>query len=581
LNSLSAIRRLLVDVPPIKIAGLLVLMISSGLSDGISILLLVPLLSLLQGAGQSNGDTLHLIRETLGYLHIPIATGSLLSLFVVIIGLRSILVFIRDKAATNTQLALIDRLRTRCFTALMFSEWRWLSARRQSDHSNLILTNVTRVGNGLSLGVSFISTLATIVAYLLVAFSLSFYMTSLALASGAAGLVLVAKQRHKSFGLGESLSKASRELHAKTHESLAGAKLAKILGAEHRLVSDFSRTVYTLQKQQTEFSRSASAARGFLQVGGTALLAVYLFLGLTLWHLATPTLLTLVFVFSRLIPLFTELQQLYQQWLQALPAAWDTYRLLDEATQNAEPSMPAATAPLTIQTDIRLAHVAVRYPERGLPALGDISLTFPVHTTTAIMGASGAGKSTLADLLMGLITPDSGHVLIDGDILVGALRQRWRHSVAYVPQEVFLFNDTIRNNLLWGQPDASDEALNAVLTRAAATFVFKMPLGLDTVVGDAGVLLSGGERQRLALARALLKKPALLILDEATSALDVDNEARIREAIEHLHGDLTVVIIGHRLPTLEHADQVVILDGGRIIAQGSWDDVKAQQGRIP
>jgi len=158
--------------------------------------------------------------------------------------------------------------------------------------------------------------------------------------------------------------------------------------------------------------------------------------------------------------------------------------------------------------------------------------------------------------------------------LTGARRHAWRQSVAYVPQEVFLFHDSIRNNLLWGWPQASETDLRLALQRAAADFVFDLPRGLETLVGDGGVRLSGGERQRLALARALLRRPSLLILDEATSALDRDNEARVRAAIEHLHGDLTLVLIGHRLATLEHADQVVVLEAGRVTAPGTWDQVR-------
>jgi ATP-binding cassette subfamily C protein len=176
---------------------------------------------------------------------------------------------------------------------------------------------------------------------------------------------------------------------------------------------------------------------------------------------------------------------------------------------------------------------------------------------------------------MGLLDLDSGQLLVDGQRIEGPALLDWRHSVSYVPQDAFLFHDSIRRNLMWGDLQASDEDLEHALRQAAADFVFELPQGLETVVGDGGILLSGGERQRIALARALLKKPALLILDEATSALDRSNEARIRQAIENLHGDLTVLIIGHRLPTLEHADHIIVMDKGRIKAQGTWQDVSA------
>jgi ATP-binding cassette subfamily C protein len=231
-------------------------------------------------------------------------------------------------------------------------------------------------------------------------------------------------------------------------------------------------------------------------------------------------------------------------------------------------------APWPVNEAIVLDTVHLTYEGRDRPALDGVSLRLPARTSTAIVGASGAGKSTLADVLMGLLRPDAGQVSIDGWPLTGTQRHAWRQSVAYVPQEVFLFHDSIRNNLLWGHPEANDDDLRRALERAAAAFVFDLPQGVDTLVGDGGVRLSGGERQRLALARALLRRPSLLILDEATSALDRDNEAQVREAIEHLHGDLTLVVIGHRLATLEHADQVVVMKAGRVAAQGSWTQVR-------
>jgi ATP-binding cassette subfamily C protein len=173
---------------------------------------------------------------------------------------------------------------------------------------------------------------------------------------------------------------------------------------------------------------------------------------------------------------------------------------------------------------------------------------------------------------MGLLVPDTGRVLVD-DVPVGAERVRsWRTSIGYVAQETFLFHDTVRANLLWARPEADDKEIWWTLRLAAAEgFVSGLPEGLETVLGDRGVRLSGGERQRIALARALLREPSLLILDEATSALDSENERRIQNAIDALRGQMTILIITHRLSTVHGADVIHVLEQGRLVETGDWE----------
>ena len=189
---------------------------------------------------------------------------------------------------------------------------------------------------------------------------------------------------------------------------------------------------------------------------------------------------------------------------------------------------------------------------------------------TAIAGPSGAGKSTLADVLLGLLAPGEGKVCVDGVPLTGPNLHRWRRSVACVPQEPYLFHDTIRANLRWAEPRATEAEMWQALRLAAADgFVAALPDGLDTVTGDRGGRLSGGERQRIALARALMRRPALLVLDEVTGQLDAENERRILEALESLRGHTTVVAIAHRPALLEAADGIVRLESGQVAATGS------------
>lgn len=577
--ALRAFGRLLAAAPRTQVLALLILMILAGLSDGVGILMLVPLLELI-GSGQSDKAWVQYLLSTLHSVGLSPSVGGLLIVFVSLVALRSGVQYAREQIGARFQQALVDELRLRCFAALLEVEWRWLLNTRRADQANLLLTDVSRVGIGLNFGLSLLATGVTLAAYLLVAFTLSWHLTLVALVSGLLVFALLSGQRRKALKLGYSLTEANRSLHSNVQESLAGIKLSKILGTEGRHLAHFTQTTAQLRTQMMQFSTGSSLTRALFQFGGAALLATYLYTGLNIWHTPVPELLTLVLVFSRLIPQFMSAQQQFDYWLHALPALEQTKELLATCLSNAEPHGGNSPAKWPVTQSIVLQSVSVCYAERQQPALNDVSLRFAARTTTAIIGASGAGKSTLADVLMGLLAPDSGVLLVDGAPITGAARHAWRQHVAYVPQDAFLFHDSVRHNLLWGQPDTTEEELRMALQLASADFVLALPQGLDTVVGDNGVRLSGGECQRVALARALLRRPSLLIMDEATSALDMENESRIRSAIEQLHGGLTVVIIGHRLPTLEHADQVIVLDAGRISKQGTWAEVRQSQERL-
>lgn len=573
MSAVQAFLRLLKEAPRGRILFLFFLMFLASLTDGIGLLMLVPLLETLGGSNSQNPFIEYLLTGITALGLAPTMIG-LLSAFLLLVALRCLIQYAREQVAATLHHQLVDQLRLKCFSALLGVEWRWLASTRQSDHANLLLGDVSRVGTGLNFGLSLLVSLLTIIAYLVAAFALSSRMTIVALLSGAVVFWLLSGQRSRAFTLGYGQTRASRALYGNVQESLSGIKLAKILGNEQRHLDFFTHITGSLRQQQLAFGASTSLSKALFQLAGSMLLASYLYVGMSIWHTPLPELLTLVLIFSRLIPLFMAGQQQFHHWLHAMPALQETELLLAECRQSAEPMQSDGVEAWPVTTAITLNQVCVNYSEREQPILDNLSLCFPARTTTAIMGASGSGKSTLADILMGLLTPDKGELVVDGKKIVGSARHSWRQHVAYVPQEVFLFHDSIRHNLLWGHPDATDNDLRAALQQAAAEFVFKLPQGLDTIVGDGGIRLSGGERQRLALARALLKLPSLLILDEATSALDYNNEARIRNAIEQLHGDLTVIIIGHRLPTLEHADQVIVLNEGKLAAQGNWQEAK-------
>jgi ATP-binding cassette subfamily C protein len=236
---------------------------------------------------------------------------------------------------------------------------------------------------------------------------------------------------------------------------------------------------------------------------------------------------------------------------------------------------------IDIGNGIRFNKVSFSYDENS-PVIKDLDLTINSGQTTAIIGSSGAGKTTIADLLMGLIMPNQGSILIDGKEFNPERMKAWRKQIGYVTQDTFLFNGTVRANLLWANPSSNEEEINRSLRYAAAEeFVNGLPKRLDSILGDRGVLVSGGERQRIALARALLRKPSLLILDEATSSLDSENEKRIQKAIEKLHGQMTILVISHRLSTIRGADMIHVIEDGRLVESGTWDSlISKEYGRF-
>lgn len=225
-------------------------------------------------------------------------------------------------------------------------------------------------------------------------------------------------------------------------------------------------------------------------------------------------------------------------------------------------------------------HVTLLYQDREVPALHAVSFRMPRGTTTALVGPSGAGKSSLADLLVGLYEPTGGRILIDGQDLAELDLGSWRARLGVVSQDTILVNDTIRENIRFARPQATDaEVVQAARDANAAEFIEALPAGYDTIIGERGFMLSGGQRQRLALARALLRRPEVLILDEATSALDGQSERAIQETLRNYHHTCTQLVIAHRLATVREADQIVVLDGGVVVEMGSHDELLARNGR--
>jgi len=261
--------------------------------------------------------------------------------------------------------------------------------------------------------------------------------------------------------------------------------------------------------------------------------------------------------------------------MSALPNAELTYSALHKqfgTIQSGDRELKSFTG------NIQFDHVA--FTHKGRPrTVKDVSMTLEKGKTTAIVGASGAGKTTIVDLLLRLFDPDRGEIRIDGANLKEYKLSSWLSRIGFVSQETFVFHDTVKNNITFGLDRYSDEEIiQAAKYANAHHFILEFPQGYDTIVGERGMKLSGGQKQRIAIARAIIRKPDIVILDEATSALDEISQALVQEAIDRISKERTVIIVAHRLSTIIDADKIIVIENGRLMEEGTHRELMARKG---
>ncbi|MFQ5931884.1 MAG: ABC transporter ATP-binding protein [Nitrospiraceae bacterium] len=564
-----------------KAALALALMVCLSLTEGVGIVMLVPLLHLVgldvqQGA---LGGIAEFLSSMFTAVNLQPTLVSVLGVYILITSLYGLLA--RWQATVNlaVQHGCVASLRQRLYRAISRTTWLFFSRSRSSDFTHALTAEVERVGAATYHLLHVMACTIVALVYLVIAAKLSPVMTGLVVACGG-GLLLWMKGRTRSaHAAGEGVSQAMASLFAAVTEHLGGMKTAKSYGAEDRHAEVFSTLTERVRHMYLRIVRNQADVKYWFDLGSVLVLSLFVYVSFEVLALSTAEVLVLLFLFVRLMPRFSGILEGVQSFAATVPAFASVGEMQARCEAAAEPRAQR-TEPIELLEAIHLDRVSFKYHER--PIIRELELTIQAGGTTAIIGPSGAGKSTVADLVMGLILPDEGQVLIDGIALDPERMRAWRAQIGYVAQETFLFHDTVRANLLWARPEAVDEEVTqAVRAAAAEEFISKLPMGLDTVVGDRGVQLSGGERQRLALARALLRQPALLILDEATSALDSENERRIQQAIEELHGATTILVISHRLSAIRRADVIYVLEEGELVESGSRETLLArEEGRF-
>jgi ATP-binding cassette, subfamily C, bacterial len=546
--------RLIRHIPPYRLLGLSLLSLLTSLSEGFGILLIVPLVELISDGREATASVGH---ASVGF--ISLTPSLLLTGFAALLIARALLQQWQQAEAAALQRKLIQDLRLSAMDAIVHAEWRWLSAQRIGEKSAVLLSDLARLGWGITHFLILLSAVISISVYLAVSIVLSWSATLLALGFGIMAYAAATQFRRRATMLGEAIGESNAALHQQIEETLSGIKLVKSLGGEKARIDALGEVLAAMEAQYQQIMVNAGAAKTMIDATSAVFLAVLAYGALTWLHVPAERLLPLIIVFARFAPLIAGAQQGILSWLNAAPALGRVSRLIEEAASYAEPR--ASNTRMEVKTAIEIDAASFTYAGSDQPAIANMSLTLPARSTTAITGPSGAGKSTLADLLSGLIKPDTGRLLIDGIEIDGPVRMDWRRSVAYIQQDTFFFDSTVAENLRLAKHLATDGEIQEVLARAAADFVYRRPKALYVRMGNGGKRFSGGERQRLALARALLATPALLILDEATSALDPETEAIVVAAVEALRGKTSIIVISHRPILGLTVDQHVVVGG--------------------
>ena len=570
---------------PFLVVLTIILSFSIAIFNGVSTTLIVPLvLGLLGKEDVTLTGGPPIIQKTLSIFDRGEGSHSIeIMILVVVLAiiLKNIAVYLSAIVSGNLSRRLIKDIRKEGVKLLLDVDLEFFSKIKLGDIINQITNEASRAAIAIRIAINVLATSATIFIFICILISISWQLTF-----ASAGLLFIVAllnqyliKRSKKFG--QILSKKSSQYATALLEILTGIRLIKSVSNEdyeYRIIEKF---IDERERADEQSQANADAVGPINEVAGTLALLAIVLLGKAFFWKQMESLLTVLliylYVLFRLLPIVSQLNTQRGQFANAAPS---TQIVADFLRRDNKPFMANGTRFYTkIEQGIRLENVSFAYPGHEDLVLNKVNLWVAKGTTLALVGASGAGKSTLADLMPRFYDPVEGRITIDGKDLREFDIRSLRQAMGIVSQDTFLFNNSLRYNIGYGLENVTDKEIVAVAKQANAyEFIVHLPQKFDTEIGDRGVLLSGGQRQRIAIARALLRDPDILILDEATSALDTVSERLVQQAIDELCRARTTIVIAHRLSTIQKADQIAVLDKGRVVEIGNHEELLKKGG---
>lgn len=559
-----------------QVGAFVVIGVLASLLEGLGIGLMIPLL---QGSGAptgANGPVLGWLDRLTGLLPTDSRTGSITALILAAILLKIVLAYAFTGLAAWIKSRVQHDVRTRAYRQILALSQEYLDAQQ----GGVLLHTLTSAPLEAALGVYallwLVLNLCSLLVFSLLLMAVAWKLTLTVVAT----LLVLSKFVRRVVGGVKSLGKKNlglqTDLSQQVKETLAGIRTVRAFGQESHEAGRYAAASLASHRMELRQERLVSLAHPLSE--GLAAMAL---MGMVFLALRTgfslPVLATVVFMLFRLLP---QIQSMNTQFAVILAKHASVVAVLDLMDRRGKPYPKAGSERFGgLAQGIRFEQVSFAYRGKADPALENVDLEIPKGRTIAFVGPSGAGKSTLIHLLCRFYEPTGGRILVDGRDLAGFDLASWRERIALVSQDVHIFSGTVRDNIAYGRLDAGEGDIVAAGRRAHAhDFIMALPQGYDTLVGDRGLLLSGGQRQRLSIARAILREPDILILDEATNALDPISEAHIQAAIEELGRNRTVLVVAHRLSTIERADRIVVLDRGRVAEEGRFEALLERGG---
>jgi len=507
---------------------------------------------------------------------ISVTKINILILFFLFNTLLSVSIIVTNWIIVKTQYAMVKSLARETFSAFFNARWHFFNTQRHGSILNTLTREIDGVRSAFASVGSMLSEFIRAVFFVAVPIYISWKITLIAVALGGFFVLPFMLFNRASYRLGKGGTVSSNKVLELIHESLGAAKVILGYGNHIRYIRRFNEVFSERCNFEAKSHVLGRALPKIFEPFGWMAIIITMYISSEYSKLTIAEMGIIGYAFLRLLPMIGGVTSIKHSIVNFYPSYEQVVNMNRLACENIQKT--GGFIFNRIDDGFEYKGVRFSYPSHN-PVLNDINMTIKKGEMTAIVGESGSGKSTLIDLLIGFYQPDKGVILADKKPLQEFDIYSFRRHIGYVPQDTILFNDTVKNNLLWSNEKATEMEIIEVCKLANAhEFIMDLSDGYDTVVGERGVRLSGGERQRIALARALLRKPELLILDEATSALDSHSEMLIKSAIENIAHKTTLVVIAHRLSTIVNADYIYVLQKGRIIEHGKYDSLISLDG---